>query len=396
MWRASRGRGLLLYFHSSKADDCIALPGRIGYLCRYEHTSMPTSRALSSRERKVKSFDPNGPALDSADVFGLPFTPEESSIVLIPVPWEATVSYGRGTADGPNAILDSSMQVDLFHPEFPDLWKLGIAMEKAPAGIRKLSDKSRKKAEKVIDGISSGSKADTTAVSKLLGDVNSACETMVSAVQNAVSAYMDAGKLVGLVGGDHSTPLGYIKSLSSRYRDFGILQIDAHMDLRKAYEGFTYSHASIMYNALRLPQVSKLVQLGIRDSCAEEQELVQKSKGRVKVFSYADVARNRYTGMSWKKQCSAVISALPKNVYVSFDIDGLDPKLCPHTGTPVAGGFEFHEITFLLSELANSGKRIIGFDLNEVAPGKDDWDGNVGARMLFHLCGVIARSNKLI
>lgn len=357
---------------------------------------MSISRAASSRERKVKSFDPNGPALDDAGVFGLPFTPEESTLVLVPIPWEATVSYGRGTADGPQAIFDSSMQVDLFHPEFPELWKLGIAMDKAPAGLRKLSDKSRKKAEKVIDGVSSGSSVGSPAVSKLLGEVNSASETMVASVHDVVSEHLDAGKLVGLVGGDHSTPLGYMKALAERYRDFGILQIDAHMDLRNAYEGFTYSHASIMYNALRIPQVSKLVQLGIRDSCAEEQEQVKKSKGRVKVFSYADIARNRYAGMNWKKQCEAVIAALPKNVYLSFDIDGLDPKLCPHTGTPVAGGFEFHEITFLLSLLANSGKRIIGFDLNEVAPGKDDWDGNVGARMLFHLCGVIARSNRLL
>ncbi|MCE2847024.1 MAG: agmatinase family protein [Sphingobacteriales bacterium] len=357
---------------------------------------MSTSRSASSRERKVKSFDPNGPALDDAGVFGLPFTTEESSLVLVPIPWEATVSYGRGTADGPQAILDSSMQVDLFHPEFPELWKLGVAMDKAPAGLRKLSDKSRKKAEKVIDGVSSGLSVGSPVVSKLLREVNSACESMVSTVQNAVSVHLDAKKLVGLVGGDHSTPLGYMKALAERYPDFGILQIDAHMDLRNAYEGFAYSHASIMYNALRIPQVSKLVQLGIRDSCIEEQNVVKKSKGRVKVFTYADVARNRYAGMNWKKQCNDIIAALPKNVYISFDIDGLDPKLCPNTGTPVAGGFEFHEITFLLSLLANSGKRIIGFDLNEVAPGKTDWDGNVGARMLFHLCGVIARSNRLL
>ncbi|MFM9055885.1 MAG: agmatinase family protein [Bacteroidota bacterium] len=357
---------------------------------------MSTTRAINSRERKVKSFDPNGPALDNAGVFGLPFTTEESSLVLVPIPWEATVSYGRGTADGPQAILDSSMQVDLFHPEFPGLWKLGIAMDNAPDSLRKLSDKSRKKAEKVIDAISSGSSIASPSVSKLLGEVNSACEVMVSRVHDVVTQHMDAGKLVGLVGGDHSTPLGYMKALAERYREFGILQIDAHMDLRNAYEGFAYSHASIMYNALRIPQVRKLVQIGIRDLCAEEQEVVRKSKGRVKVFSYADITRNRYSGMNWKKQCKAIIAALPKNIYISFDIDGLDPKLCPHTGTPVAGGFEFHEITFLLSELANSGKRIIGFDLNEVAPGKDDWDGNVGARILFHLCGVIARSNRLL
>jgi agmatinase len=116
----------------------------------------------------------------------------------------------------------------------------------------------------------------------------------------------------------------------------------------------------------------------------------------VNVFTYADVRKSQYEGASWKAMCKKVIDALPEHVHISFDIDGLDPKLCPHTGTPVPGGFEFHEITYLLSELAKSKNKIISFDLNEVGPGKDDWDGNVGARMLFHLCGVLAKSNGLI
>ena len=91
-----------------------------------------------------------------------------------------------------------------------------------------------------------------------------------------------------------------------------------------------------------------------------------------------------------------IIASLPEHVHISFDIDGLDPKLCPNTGTPVAGGFEFHEITYLLSALAKSKKKIISFDLNEVSPGNDDWDGNVASRMLFHLCGVLAKSKALI
>lgn len=355
------------------------------------------TNSVSSRDLKVKNFDPNSPGLKDANIFGLPFTPDESSIVLVPVPWEATVSYGGGTSDGPEAILEASAQVDLYHSEFPELWKQGIAMTEISKDLHRKSKAAKKSAAKIIDAFADGKSPEKDSKLKSLQtEVNASSTSMISDVEAEIAKWMAKGKLVGMVGGDHSTPLGFFNALSKKYKNFGILQIDAHMDLRKAYEGFTYSHASIMYNALQLKQVSKLVQLGIRDYCAEEQAFAVANKKRVNVFTYADVRKSQYEGASWKAVCKKVIDALPENVHVSFDIDGLDPKLCPHTGTPVPGGFEFHEITYLLSELAKSKKKIISFDLNEVGPGKNDWDGNVGARMLFHLCGVLAKSNGLI
>jgi agmatinase len=353
--------------------------------------------AAKSKAEKIRNFDQNGPALESANVFGLPFTSEESSIVLIPVPWEATVSYGGGTSKGPEAIFEASSQVDLLHPEFKDLWKVGISMEKGSSDLAKKSKSLKKNVSKIIDALEKGKDISRDArMMAQLDAVNEGSAVMINEVYRQTSSWLKKGKLVGLVGGDHSTPLGFFKALADKYSNFGILQIDAHMDLRNSFEGFTYSHASIMYNALEITQISKLVQVGIRDFCAEENEYVKKSKSRVEVFSYADVSKNKFEGMSWKKQCDQIIAALPQHVHISFDIDGLDPKLCPNTGTPVPGGFEFHEITYLLSELAKSKKKIISFDLNEVSPGKDDWDGNVGARMLFHLCGVLAKSNGLV
>ena len=353
--------------------------------------------AAKSKVEKIRNFDQNGPALESANVFGLPFTSEESDIILIPVPWEATVSYGGGTSKGPDAIFEASSQVDLLHPEFKDLWKVGISMEKGSNDLAKQSKALKKNVSKIIDALEKGK--DISRDSKMMAQldaVNEGSAVMINEVYRQTSSWLKKGKLVGLVGGDHSTPLGFFKALADKYPNYGILQIDAHMDLRNSFEGFTYSHASIMYNALEISQISKLVQVGIRDFCAEENEYVKKSKSRVEVFSYAEVSKNKFEGMSWKKQCDQIIAALPQNVHISFDIDGLDPKLCPNTGTPVPGGFEFHEITYLLSELAKSKKKIISFDLNEVSPGKDDWDGNVGARMLFHLCGVLAKSNGLV
>jgi agmatinase len=201
---------------------------------------------------------------------------------------------------------------------------------------------------------------------------------------------------VAMLGGDHSTPLGFIRALGEKYNRFGVLQIDAHADLRKAYEGFTYSHASIMYNALKLPAVGRLVQVGIRDYCDEELDVMKRAGGRIVTYFDQDIKEQLFGGTSWAAICDKIIADLPHDVYVSFDIDGLNPKLCPNTGTPVAGGFEFEEVAFLIKKLVKSGRKIIGFDLNEVAPGADDWDANVGARLLYHLCNWMAVSqNKL-
>jgi agmatinase len=198
--------------------------------------------------------------------------------------------------------------------------------------------------------------------------------------------------LVGLIGGDHSTPYGFIQALAERYDSFGILQIDAHCDLRNAYEGFTFSHASVMFNAIQIKNVSHLVQVGIRDFCEEELQVINQNK-KITTFFDANLKKENYEGQNWKKQCDAIIKALPNKVYISFDIDGLDPKLCPNTGTPVPGGLEFEHAVYLFTQLQMKGKKIIGFDLNEVAPGKDEWDANVGARMLFKLCHLLIKSN---
>jgi len=150
-----------------------------------------------------------------------------------------------------------------------------------------------------------------------------------------------------------------------------------------------------MYNALQIPQISKIVQVGIRDFCEQEVEVIQNNSNRVKVFTDSDLKSESFEGKTWQQQCDEIINSLPQKVHISFDIDGLYPWYCPNTGTPVPGGFSFEQATYLLNKLATSQKEIIGFDLVEVAPGEDDWDGNVGARMLFHLCGVLAKSQKL-
>lgn len=356
-----------------------------------------------TREEIISSFDPNGVGA-SGTLFGLPFSPENASLVLIPVPWEVTVSYTAGTANGPAAILKASPQLDLFQRDIPEAWKLGIAMLPIPDDIRQLSDENREIAAAYIRDLEDGELDEKSAkAKKIIKKINEGCEKMVSWVQQTAAGLRKQGKMVGLVGGDHSTPLGLIRHLATEEEEFGILQIDAHADLRIAYEGFEYSHASIMYNALQLPQVSKLVQVGIRDFCEDEALMVEQSERRIETFYFQDLAERKFAGDTWQQTCEEIVSKLPDKVYVSFDIDGLDPKLCPNTGTPVPGGLEFEEVNYLLTRLANSGREIIGFDLNEVSPGStpdalenNDWDGNVGARMLYRMCNLAAVSKGLL
>ncbi|OJX50879.1 MAG: agmatinase [Flavobacterium sp. 38-13] len=353
---------------------------------------------MMTKEQIIKNFDPSQPGLADASIFGLPFSAEDSEIIIIPVPWEVTVSYGAGASEGPDAILDASFQVDLHHQEFPELWKLGIYLDQTEQTEKwaKESEKYKSLAQPIIEALESGEVIESLpGLQSDLDKINKVCKNLKEEVKERVLYWTKKGKKVALLGGDHSTPLGYYEALATQHNEFGLLHLDAHMDLRIAYEGFTYSHASIMYNALQIPEITKIVQVGIRDFCQQEVETAFEQGNRVLVHTDMDLKTETFTGKTWEQQCEAIIAALPQKVAISFDIDGMYPWYCPNTGTPVPGGFSFEQAAYLLSKLGESGKEIIGFDLVEVAPGDDDWDGNVGARMLFHMCGVLAKNNGL-
>ncbi len=340
-------------------------------------------------DEQAAQFDMNGAGIPG-QLFGLPFTSETAKLVVVPVPWEATVSYRTGTAKGPEAILKASRQIDFFMRDIPDAWKMGISMLPIPMEIKAESDRVRTLVDYYHTARQYGDEHSTI----LLGKINEALESLTIYVKKTIQAYLNEGKMVGLLGGDHSAPLGFIRSLSEKHDRFGILQIDAHADLRKNYEGFAHSHGSIMYNALKTSAVSLLVQVGVRDFCEEEFQMMKRGVGRVKTFFDDDIKATLDSGKSWDSICVQIIKELPEKVYISFDIDGLDPKLCPHTGTPVPGGLEFHQAATLIKTIATSGRTIIGFDLSEVAPSDDgEWDANVGSRILWQLCNWMGVSN---
>ena len=333
------------------------------------------------------SFDPSAPAQPGSGVFGLPHSESEALVVLVPVPWEATTSYGGGASDGPKAILEASAQVDLFDLDVDRPYLPGIHMLREAEVIIAANGKGKALAEKIVEAGGAGTDPD---LGKALARVNVLSAEVNVWVENETARLLDAGKIVGIVGGDHSVPYGALKALAARRPTFGILHFDAHSDTRRAYEGFVHSHASIMFNVLEdIPQVRKVVQVGIRDLCEDEVAYCASQGSRVRMFSDRELVKRRHSGEPFARTVEAIVKELPDEVWVSFDIDGLDPRFCPHTGMPVPGGLDTSEVVAILREVASAGRRIVGFDLNEVAPNahdaNDQWDGNVGARMLYKL-----------
>lgn len=353
----------------------------------------------TSTKTDTVTFDPNSLASADSNIFGLPYTPEQAQMVILPVPWEVTVSYRAGTASGPEAIFEASKQVDLFDPDLKDAWKMGLSMAEIPAEIASLNESMRPKAEEYIGLLEDGENPEDNATMRnLLTEINAACEKMNSWVEESATKLINQNKLVALIGGDHSTPFGLMKALGQKHSEFGILHFDAHADLRDAYEGFKYSHASIMFNALSIKSMKRLVQVGIRDYCEDEHDLIIDSNNRIVTHYDRDIKAKVYAGETWREFAKSVVGQLPQKVYVSFDVDGLDPKYCPNTGTPVPGGLEMEEALYMVKLVVESGKTIIGFDINEVAPsGKemDEWDANVGARLVWRIANLMAKSNGL-
>jgi len=323
-------------------------------------------------------------------MYGLDVAAIDAGVVLVPVPWEATTSYGRGTAKGPEAIRVASRQVDLFDVALAraghelDIAEVGVAMLVAEAGLLQRSAHASELGGQVVRAHHEGRSEDAAAARD---KVNEASAWLNDRVSELVSKWSDRARLCGVVGGDHSVAFGSIRAHAAKSPGLGVLQFDAHADLRMAYQGFVDSHASVMHRVVeQLPEVARLVSVGVRDLCAEEYAAAAGSADRIVPFYFADMARRRERGETFDAVARDIAETLPDRVYVSFDIDGLDPSLCPHTGTPVPGGLSLAEADAVLRAVVASGRRIVGFDLCEVAPGPvGEWDANVGARVLLKL-----------
>lgn len=336
----------------------------------------------------LAAFDPDAPSAHDT-LFGLPVTADQCAVQLIGVPWEATTSYGRGTRNGPAAILEASGQVDLCDLDFGELWRHGVGLHPIDPDFARWGDEAEEDAQAVI--ASGGQDPDAAA------RVNALSEAVNERVYQHACKVLDAGAIPAVLGGDHSTPFGLIRAVTERFPGVGYLHIDAHADLRQAYEGFTHSHASVFYNVHQLPKAGVHVGVGWRDVGRGERAFIAAHPDKVRAFFDRDIGMALAGGATWEAVVAQIIDALPPQVHVSFDIDGLDPSLCPHTGTPVPGGLSFFQVQLLLLRLSQR-RKIVSFDLNEVAPGPDgdEWDANVGARILYKLAGAALRSQGLV
>ncbi|BAY33668.1 arginase/agmatinase/formiminoglutamase [Nostoc carneum NIES-2107] len=329
-------------------------------------------------------YNPSGVGEINGNLLGLPFDYESAKLIVFAVPWEVTVSYGAGTANGPQQILDASTQLDLFDFDNPDGWKQGIFMMEIPQDILEKNEYYRGLAAKIIERLAQGKTlAGAPDLTPVLTEINQASQQVNQWLFENCQKAINDGKRVAVIGGDHSSPLGYFQALAAKYPDYGILHLDAHADLRDAYEGFEFSHASIMFNAMKIPQITKLVQVALRDICHDEVQIIDESRDRIIAYYDPAIKQKLYSGTTWINLCQEIVSNLPEFVHISFDVDGLDPKLCPSTGTPVPGGLELEQAFCLFRELVKSGRKIIGFDVCEV--GDAEWDGNVGARIVYKL-----------
>ncbi len=343
----------------------------------------------------MPDIDTDGPVtLDT--LFGLPYTRQEAGVIVTPVPFDGTASYRPGSAKGPDAIRRASAQLDLLDPIFGEVYKAGIHMEGTTDWMPDVAKRARELALPIIEA---GGPTNETLDAH--DELERLCAEVEGVVYHAVLRTLTEGKQPVVLGGEHSIALGGMIACIEWARDtlgvseVGVLQLDAHRDLRDAYLGMTRSHASVMRNALeRLPTLTSLVQVGIRDAGVIETAYAEEMGDRVHTWHAHDLHERLDEGERFSAIAHEIVEALPHHVYVSFDIDALDPSYCPNTGTPVPGGLSYTHAVRLLKALSDSGKHVIGADLVEVAPGEDEWDANVGMRTLYALIGCMTVGSR--
>ena len=345
----------------------------------------------------MPDYDTDAP-VTSDTLFGLPHTWDDAGVIVTPIAFDATASYRAGSAKGPDAMLEASKQLDLLDPVFGEVHAVGITTQGVPDWF---SDVAKRARELAIPIIESGGPTNETIAAH--DELERLCAEVEGVVFHATKNVLDHGKKPVMIGGEHGVSLGAIVACVEHARDHmgakevGVLQLDAHRDLRDAYLGMTRSHASVMRNALeRLPEIARLAQVGVRDAGVEETLYAESMAPRV-VTAPAHLLHQRLDdGEPYSKLCDEIVSTLPEHVYVTFDIDVLEPHLCPNTGTPVPGGLSFERTVRLLKVLADSGRTIIGADLVEVAPGRkgEDIDAIVGMRVLYALVGCVSHAMR--
>ncbi len=273
----------------------------------------------------MKTLSADGNFLAIEDAFS---NYEKAEIAIISAPYEHTVSYGGGTRYAPEIILNASAYVEFYDDEF----ERELCFDK---GIATLS------------AIDFGGRTD---------------EEALVLIETVVANVIKDGKFAVTIGGEHTISTAPIRAHFAKYPSMSLLQFDAHSDLRDEYEGSKYSHASIMARVAEFFPNDRITQVGIRAQCLEEAEFI--NSNAINTF-YASSIRRGLHSKDWQKK---VVDTLGAEVYITFDVDYLDPAIMPATGTPEPDGFLYSETLDILREIIASGRKIIGFDVVELAP----------------------------
>ena len=269
---------------------------------------------------------------------------ETSKVVILPAPYEQSVSYGAGTKNGPEAILKASHQVEFFDEET----KREIFREHGIATLPALVFEKKRD------------------------------EAALQMIYDTVFELVERQKFVVTLGGEHSISSSVIAAHAKLYPNLSVLQFDAHSDLRTEYLGNKYSHASVMARVCEFLDPRQLVQVGIRSQCKEEAEFIRDHG--IQTFYAHDIRRGNYTKVL-KYWDDFVVEKLSELVYISFDVGAFDPSIMPSTGTPVPNGLFWNEIMQCLRKVARK-RRIVGCDIVELAPIKGLHHADVTAAKL--------------
>ncbi len=269
---------------------------------------------------------------------------KKSKVVILPCPYEATVTYGKGCSKGPDAILEASNKMELFDDELKkETHKIGIHT-KTPLPLAGLPARD-----------------------------------MIERVEAGVSELLKSKKLPVAIGGEHLISVGAVRAASQIYKDLSVLHLDAHHDLRNDYEGSSYNHACV---ARRFLEICHVAQVGMRSLSKEERDFLDTNPPNLKTIDAYYMRKKR----SWKDR---VIKSLKDNVYISLDLDIFDPSLMPSVGTPEPGGMGWYELLDLLKIVARN-KKIIGFDIVELMPIKGIAAPDfLAAKLIYRLLGYV-------
>ena len=266
--------------------------------------------------------------------------PEDAAVLILPVPYDATASWLKGSAGAPEAILEASQHVEL--------WDFETASEPWRSGIAAL--------EPV--------------------DFNGSPEGLASEVRECVGEILADGRLPIILGGEHSVTIGAVRAAAAAYPRLSVLQIDAHADTRESYQGSTHNHACVM---ARVRDLCTVVQVGIRS--VDTEEVPGLDQGRV--FWAHEIVRDAED--SWIEDA---VELLTREVYVTIDVDAFDPSAVPATGTPEPGGLDWYQVTDLLAAVARE-RRVVGFDLVELLPGHPP-SAFLAAKLIYRFLAEIA------